>query len=89
MTRARRAAAVFLLTLAVAIPAIAVPGPRRMASKGGVLETFWARLAVLVGIFDDGRAGADPDGGTATPPAQPTDRQLEEGDGRAGADPNG
>jgi hypothetical protein len=89
MNRVRRAVPVFLLTLAVAIPAAAGPSPGRVASKEGVLTTLWARLAAVVGAFDPGRAGADPDGTTTTPPVPPTNSQVEEGDSRPGADPDG
>lgn len=89
MNRVRRAVPVFLLTLAVAIPAAAVPNPGRVASKEGVLTTLWARLTAVVGVFDRSRPGADPDGTPITPPAPTTNSQLEEGDSRAGADPNG
>jgi hypothetical protein len=89
MNRARRAASVFLLTLAVAIPAAAGPSLGRVVSKEGMLTTLWARLTSIVGIFDSSRAGADPDGTTATPPAPTANSQAEEGDSRAGADPNG
>jgi hypothetical protein len=87
MNRARRAVSVCLLTLAVAVPATAAPSPLRVASKERVLTTLWARLTTLVGVFDSGRAGADPDGTTTTPPT--TNSQAEEGDSRPGADPDG
>lgn len=89
MNRVRRAASVFLLTLTVALPATALPGPGRIASKEGVLATLLSRLSAIVGIFDRGRAGADPDGTITTPPAPPANSQLEEGDSRPGADPDG
>jgi hypothetical protein len=91
MNHTRRAVAVFLLALAVALPAAALPAPERAQPWPGLLAAFWTRLAPVLGLAEKSRSSADPDGLTAPapPPAAPDDSQAQEGDSRAGADPNG
>jgi hypothetical protein len=92
MNRTRRAVTVFLLVLAVALPATALPAPERTHSWGqGVLTALWARLAPVLGISAASRASADPNGG-GTSSAQPGENPAaptSDADSRAGADPNG
>jgi hypothetical protein len=88
MNRAYRAAVVvFLLALAVALPAAAFPARERADFREGGLATLWTRLAAVLGLSDASRAGADPDGRAAPPPQASTPQDT--GDSRAGADPNG
>jgi hypothetical protein len=76
MNRMRRAVTVFLLALAVALPAAALPAPERTLSWGErVLSVLWAHLAPVLGISAESRASMDPDGSAS--------------DSRSGADPNG
>lgn len=82
MNRARRAVAVFLLALAVALPVAALPAPARAHSWPGFFAALWARVAPVLGISEKSQGGADPDGVTVTIPTN-------ENDTRGGADPNG
>ena len=93
MSRMRRAVAVFLLALVVALPLAALPdteGVPRLWS--GLLTGLWDRIAPILWLAEGSRAGADPDGLPAPtpPPSEDSMNALEEeGDSRAGADPNG
>lgn len=88
MSRTRRAVALLLLALAVALPAAALPIPRQEPLQG-LLAGLWERLAPVLGLFEESRPSADPDGG-ATPAAEaPTASQTNDGDSRPSADPNG
>ncbi|HEX7183825.1 MAG TPA: hypothetical protein VF756_18495 [Thermoanaerobaculia bacterium] len=88
MSRTRRAVALLLLALAVALPAAALPAPRQEPLQA-LLETLRAHLAPVLALFQESRSTADPDGGTSTATEDPTASQTDDGDSRAGADPNG
>ena len=93
MNRTRRSVAVFLLTLAVALPAAALPVPARTVSWESLLALLSQRLAPVFSVFEKSRSSADPDGndGTATPPTgeNPAAEPPSDGDSRSSADPNG
>ncbi len=84
MHRTRRAAAVFLLALALAMPLAALPAPARAQSWPGFFATLWARVGVVLGLSEKSRGGADPDGATVSIPPPPC-----ENDSRGSADPDG
>jgi hypothetical protein len=82
MNRTRRAVAVFLLALTVALPVAALPAPARAHSWPGFFAALWARVAPVLGIAEKSRSSADPDGLTVPTPTN-------EDDSRSSADPNG
>ncbi len=84
MNRTRRAVAVFLLALAVALPVAALPAPARAQSWPGFFAALWARAGVVLGIAEKSRGSADPDGVAVPAPLPPG-----EDESRGGADPNG
>ena len=88
MSRTPRAVALFLLALAVALPAAALPAPRQEPLQA-LLEALRANLAPVLALFQKSRAGADPNGRTSTTTEDPDASQTDDGDSRPGADPNG
>jgi hypothetical protein len=91
MIRTRRAVAVFLLALAVALPVAALPAPERATPRPSLLAVLWAHIAPVLGLSEKSRGGADPDGLTApAPPAgDSATSPADNGDSRSTADPNG
>lgn len=87
MNRTRRAVALFLLTLAVALPAAALPAPRQEPLQA-FLEALRERLAPVLALFAESLPSADPNGGTSTT-EDPAPTQTDDGESRPGADPNG
>lgn len=88
MNRLCRAFAVFLLALALALPAAALPAPERAPSWTGLLATLWDRVAPAFGLAGKSRSSMDPDGATTDSRAS-ADPNGATTDSRAGADPNG
>lgn len=87
MQRKRRAVAVFLLSLTLALPVAALPGWERAQESGpNLFAAFWARLAPIFRVWEKSASSADPDGLTST---SPETSQVEEGDSGSMADPNG
>jgi hypothetical protein len=87
MQRTRRAVAVFLLSLTLALPVAALPGGERAQESGpDLFAAIWARLAPIFGVWEKSGSMADPNGLTST---SPETSQLEEGDSQSSADPNG
>ena len=54
MNRARRGAAVFFLSLAVALPAMALPARGWTGLRDGLFASLWTRVAIVLGLERDG-----------------------------------
>lgn len=71
MNRVRRGAAVFFLSMAVALPAMALPARGWTGLREGLFANLWTRVAIVLGLERDGavqsskadsQSSMDPDG---------------------------
>lgn len=87
--RTRRSAAIFLLTLVLALPALAQPAGRAEPWTGSrLIAVLWERAASLLGVNSTGvtsksRGSMDPNG------ASTSATTSDDGESRGSFDPNG